>query len=71
LPTKQKRYVVRVKPYYRRVLPDNPIDQSSDGTFESKERADDWCQALNWCAGYDRFSVQEIAVSEKSRKQAA
>jgi hypothetical protein len=67
---KHKTYVIRVKREYLRALPENPLDVSSGGRFESRERAEDWCQALNWCAGYDRFGVQEV-TTEKHKKQAA
>jgi hypothetical protein len=66
-----KQYVIRIRREYLRPLPDSPLDQSADGVFESRERAEDWCQALNWCAGYDRFTVQEVPAAEKSRRHAA
>jgi hypothetical protein len=69
--SKHKRYVVRVKREYLKALPDNPLDQTSDGIFESRDRAEDWCQALNWCAGYDRFTVEELSPSDRGRPQAA
>jgi hypothetical protein len=57
--TERPRYVVVVRSEYAAPELALPYDESLDGVFDSADRAEDWCVALNWCAGYDRYGVQQ------------
>jgi hypothetical protein len=59
-PPHNRRYIVKVKDELRRVIPITAFDPTPSLVFETRERAEGWCEALNKILGYSRFMVAEV-----------
>lgn len=63
-PSATRRFVVKVKPEHLRLIPVTAFDPTPALTFETRERAEGWCEALNKILGYSRFMVAEAESPE-------
>lgn len=54
-------FAVKVNPAHKRIVPRTAFDPPASVTFETRERAEGWCAALNRCLGYDRYIIEELS----------